>query len=96
MGRIDSFTEPPTRLTGFFLVDSLLAGDLRLFRATAAQLTLPAITLAMFAHGAAGAHDPRLDAGRALQRFRAHGARHGPGRMRVLWSYACATPCCRC
>jgi peptide/nickel transport system permease protein len=48
LGRLDvSFSSPPT-VTGFYLVDSLLDGDLELFRAAAAQLVLPAVTLALF------------------------------------------------
>jgi peptide/nickel transport system permease protein len=48
LGRIDVALSPPPALTGLYLVDSLLAGDLELFRAAAAQLALPALTLALF------------------------------------------------
>ncbi len=34
--------------TGFYLIDSLLAGDVATFRAALAQLVLPALTLAIF------------------------------------------------
>jgi len=48
LGRVDvSFSSPPT-VTGLYLVDSLIARDLELFRACAAQLVLPAVTLALF------------------------------------------------
>ena len=47
-GRIDIFLVPPPRVTGFLLVDSLLAGDPAAFRAAFAQLVLPALTLALF------------------------------------------------
>ncbi len=49
LGRLDVFYSPPPTVTGFYLIDSLLAGDLETFRATAAQLALPAITLGLFA-----------------------------------------------
>ncbi len=49
LGRIDVFASPPEAVTGFYLVDSLLARDLEAFRAAAAQLVLPALTLGFFA-----------------------------------------------
>ena len=49
LGRIDVFATAPPTVTGFYLVDTLLAGDLEGFRSTVAQLALPAITLALFA-----------------------------------------------
>jgi peptide/nickel transport system permease protein len=49
LGRLDVFVSPPPSLTGFFLIDSLLAGDLETFRAALAQLVLPALTLGLFA-----------------------------------------------
>jgi peptide/nickel transport system permease protein len=49
MGRLDSFTEAPRQITGFLLLDSLLARNLSVFWSSAKQLTLPAVTLALFA-----------------------------------------------
>jgi ABC-type dipeptide/oligopeptide/nickel transport system permease component len=49
LGRLDAFGTEPARITGFFLVDSLLQGDFFTFRAAAAQLVLPSITLGLFA-----------------------------------------------
>jgi peptide/nickel transport system permease protein len=49
LGRLDVFFSPPDHVTGFYLVDSLVAGDLETFRAAAAQLVLPALTLGFFA-----------------------------------------------
>jgi ABC-type dipeptide/oligopeptide/nickel transport system permease component len=48
VGRLDSMFSPPAQWTGFYLIDSLIAGDLALFRAAAAQMVLPVITLAIF------------------------------------------------
>jgi peptide/nickel transport system permease protein len=48
LGRIDVAFSPPPHVTGLYLVDSLLDRDLELFRAAAAQLLLPAITLGLF------------------------------------------------
>lgn len=48
LGRLDFVYFDPPRVTGFFLVDSLLDGDLRTFAGAAKQLALPAITLSLF------------------------------------------------
>jgi dipeptide transport system permease protein len=48
LGRLDIIYSPPPHVTGFYLIDSLLARDLELFRAAAKQLILPAATLAIF------------------------------------------------
>jgi ABC-type dipeptide/oligopeptide/nickel transport system permease component len=48
LGRLDIFAYPPPQVTGFFLVDSLIAGDLETFRSAAGQLVLPALTLGIF------------------------------------------------
>ncbi len=48
LGRLDpTFSAPPT-ITGFLLIDSLLARDLELFAASFKQLVLPAITMGVF------------------------------------------------
>ncbi|GGF62838.1 ABC transporter permease [Azorhizobium oxalatiphilum] len=47
-GRIDIFTSQPPRMTGFLLIDFLLAGDLSGWWAAASQLVLPAFTMALF------------------------------------------------
>jgi len=49
LGRLDILYSPPDSMTGLYLVDSLLTGDLGLFVAAAAQLFLPAVTLGLFA-----------------------------------------------
>lgn len=48
LGRLDPYTSAPDFVTGFYLIDSLIARDLETFAAVAAQLALPAITLALF------------------------------------------------
>ncbi|PZX37994.1 peptide/nickel transport system permease protein [Roseinatronobacter thiooxidans] len=48
LGRLDFIYFDPPRVTGFFLVDSLLDGDLPTFAGAAKQLALPAITLSLF------------------------------------------------
>jgi ABC-type dipeptide/oligopeptide/nickel transport system permease component len=49
LGRLDLLNFPPPHVTGFYLVDSLLVGNLPLFWAALSQLVLPAITLGLFA-----------------------------------------------
>lgn len=49
LGRLDFVYVPPPHVTGFYLIDSLLAGDFETFRGAAAQLILPAFTLGLFA-----------------------------------------------
>jgi ABC-type dipeptide/oligopeptide/nickel transport system permease component len=48
LGRLDVFANPPPTVTGFYLIDSLLAGDLEIFWASLKQLFLPALTLGIF------------------------------------------------
>jgi len=48
LGRLDVFYEIPAQVTGFFLIDSLIAGDAQTFVAALKQLILPAVTLGVF------------------------------------------------
>jgi peptide/nickel transport system permease protein len=48
LGRIDVFATTPPSVTGFYLVDSIIARDFGMFRASLNQLILPAMTLAIF------------------------------------------------
>jgi peptide/nickel transport system permease protein len=49
LGRLDILYLPPEHHTGFFLIDTLIAGDMETFWASVRQLVLPAITLGLFA-----------------------------------------------
>jgi peptide/nickel transport system permease protein len=48
LGRLDVFFSPPPTVTGFYLIDSLIAGNGELFVASLKQLILPALTLGIF------------------------------------------------
>lgn len=48
LGRLDAFYSEPHKVTGFFLIDSVIARDFEVFRSALAQLVLPAATLAIF------------------------------------------------
>ncbi|HMK80703.1 MAG TPA: ABC transporter permease [Xanthobacteraceae bacterium] len=48
IGRLDAFASAPAQVTGFYLIDSLLARDFETFRSSLSQLILPAFTLGIF------------------------------------------------
>ena len=48
LGRLDIFYSAPPPVTGFYLIDSLIAGDGEVFLASLKQLVLPALTLGIF------------------------------------------------
>lgn len=48
LGRLDVIYSAPPAVSGFYLIDSLIALDLELFAASARQIALPAITLGLF------------------------------------------------
>jgi ABC-type dipeptide/oligopeptide/nickel transport system permease component len=48
IGRLDIIYSAPPHVTGFYLIDSLIARDLEVFWASLKQLILPAATLAIF------------------------------------------------
>src|SRR3954469_16811382 len=47
LGPLDIFFSPPRHITGFYLIDSLIAGNGELFLASLKQLVLPAFTLSI-------------------------------------------------
>ena len=49
LGRLSIVYLSPPHVTGFYTIDSLLAGDRKTFVASIAQLILPAVTLGLFA-----------------------------------------------
>jgi len=48
LGRLDVFYTEPPHVSGFYLIDSLIAGDVPTFIASLKQLVLPALTLGIF------------------------------------------------
>jgi peptide/nickel transport system permease protein len=48
IGRLDPYLTAPPSITGFYTVDSLLAGSPQLFVASLKQMVLPALTLGIF------------------------------------------------
>src|SRR5262249_39432181 len=47
-GRLDVFLSPPADITGFYLVDSLLTGNVETLWGSLRQLALPALSMAIF------------------------------------------------
>jgi dipeptide transport system permease protein len=48
LGRLDTFLSAPPQVTGFYLIDSAIAGNGEVFMGSLKQLILPAMTLAIF------------------------------------------------
>jgi peptide/nickel transport system permease protein len=48
LGRLDAFATAPPKISGFYLFDSLVAGQFETFRASLSQLLLPGFTLCIF------------------------------------------------
>jgi peptide/nickel transport system permease protein len=88
LGRLDIFNSPPPHVTGFYLVDSLVAGDPALFLACLAQLLLPALTLGIFSL----APLTRMTRGAMLAALSSDFVRtaraSGLSPGRVVWTYA--------
>jgi peptide/nickel transport system permease protein len=88
IGRLDPFAIPPPRVSGFLLLDTLLAGDGAGFLAAARQLVLPAATMTLFALAplARMTRAAMLDVlgSDFIRAARAHGL----GRRRIVLSYA--------
>jgi ABC-type dipeptide/oligopeptide/nickel transport system permease component len=72
VGRLDLLHSAPPQLTGLYLIDSLLAGDVELFGVAAAQLFLPAVTLGLFALAPLARVTRASMLGDALQRLYPH------------------------
>jgi peptide/nickel transport system permease protein len=82
------FFSAPPHVTGFYLIDSLVAGKGETC-SSQPQAAHPAGADARhLLAGADRAHDPRLHAGGAARRFRAYGARQRPDAVHVIVTYA--------
>ena len=88
LGRLDILYLSPPHVTGFYLIDSLIAGDFETFWAAVRQLILPAFTLGFFAL-APIARMTRAAMLTALSSDFVRTARaNGLSRTQVLWTYA--------
>ena len=88
LGRIDPYTPAPATLTGFYLADSILAGDLAALRSSAGQLALPAITMALFVMAPIARMTRASMLGVLGSEFVRTARAMGLSRTTVLWRYA--------
>ncbi|TVQ54692.1 MAG: ABC transporter permease [Rhodobacteraceae bacterium] len=88
LGRLDFIYFSPPHVTGFYTIDTALAGDWWTFRGALAQLVLPALTLGLFAL----APIARMTRASMLAALSADFVRTatamGLSRRKVLWTYA--------
>lgn len=88
LGRLDVSFSPPASVTGFYLIDSLIARDLELFRACAAQLVLPMVTLGLFVMAPLMRMTRAAMLGVLSSDFIRTARASGLSRTRVLYAYA--------
>jgi len=88
LGRLDPLLEPPRTLTGFYLVDSLLAGDLPLLTEVARQLALPVFTLCLVAMAPLARMTRASMLGVLSSEFVRTARASGLSRAKVLYVYA--------
>lgn len=86
-GRVGILETAPEKVTGFFLVDSLLAGDLALFSSVLQHLMLPVLTLGLV-YAAYFAKTARSTIGKSLNSQQAQFARALGLRERTVVRYA--------
>ncbi|MCB1487673.1 MAG: ABC transporter permease [Bauldia sp.] len=88
LGRLEIFYSSPVEITGFWVIDSALAGDWETLGAVLAQLALPVITLGLFGLGPL-ARITRATMIEVLGSDYVRTARAaGLPRGKVLWTYA--------
>ena len=88
LGRIDPYVSAPATVTGFYLIDSALAGDGTAFLSSARQLILPALTLALFVMAPVARMTRASMLGVLSADFVRTARAMGLSRMRVLYGYA--------
>ena len=88
LGRIDPYVSAPATVTGFYLIDSALAGDGAAFVSSARQLILPALTLALFVMAPVARMTRASMLGVLSADFVRTARAMGLSRTRVLYGYA--------
>ena len=88
LGRIDPYVTAPATVTGFYLIDSLIARDGAAFMSSAKQLILPAITLALFVMAPVARMTRASMLGVLSADFVRTARAMGLSRTRVLYGYA--------
>jgi ABC-type dipeptide/oligopeptide/nickel transport system permease component len=88
LGRVDVAFSSPPGVTGLYLIDSLIARDLELFRACAGQLILPSVTLGLFVMAPLMRMTRASMLGVLSSDFIRTARASGLPRMKVLYAYA--------
>ena len=88
LGRLDAYASAPAARSGFYLIDSALAGDPATFWASWKQLVLPAVTLGLFAMAPIARMTRGAMLGVLASDFVRTARASGLGRGTVLFVYA--------
>ncbi len=88
LGRLSIVHIAPDHVTGFYLLDSLVAGDLEVFRAALSQMLLPAATLGIFALAPLARMTRAAMLGVLSSDFVRTARASGLSHRTVLWVYA--------
>jgi ABC-type dipeptide/oligopeptide/nickel transport system permease component len=88
LGRIDPYVSAPPTITGFYLIDSLVARNGEAFWSSLRQLILPAITLALFVMAPVARMTRASMLGVLSADFVRTARAMGLSRARVLYGYA--------
>jgi ABC-type dipeptide/oligopeptide/nickel transport system permease component len=88
LGRLAPFAEPPNDVTGLYLVDSLLEGDVALFGESLLYLALPSLTLGIFALAPIARMTRASMLGVLSSDFVRTARASGLSRRKVLFTYA--------
>lgn len=87
LGRLDIIYSSPDEITGFWTIDTLLAGDWETFSAVVAQLTLPVVTLGLFGLGPLARITRATMIEVMASEFVRTARAAGLPRRKVLWTY---------
>jgi peptide/nickel transport system permease protein len=88
LGRIDPYVSAPAHVTGFYLIDSVLARNGEAFWSSLKQMLLPAITLALFVMAPVARMTRASMLGVLSADFVRTARAMGLSRARVLYGYA--------
>ncbi len=88
LGRLDPYLSPPAAVTGFYLIDSLLARDGEVFVASLKQMVLPAVTLGLFVLAPIARMTRASMLGVLASDFIRTARASGLSRLTVLYTYA--------
>jgi peptide/nickel transport system permease protein len=86
-GRLSDFTIPPTHITGFYTIDSLLTGNLSTFRDAVEHLILPVTTLVLSMFAVAARLTQKSLNEELSQLYVRAAASRGASQSRIVWRH---------